>query len=262
MRLKDSSMTIRRLTQTASLLFLHSSRGFDIKWLCNPVLSCHSCVLSWFACPIGVFVHYSGYHLFPLFAFGTVLLVGALFGRLLCGWICPFGFLQDILYKIPGKKFSLPGWTEMIKYPVLIVTVLLIPFLLGEETAYSFCRFCPASAIQVTIPNVIAAGFTEIPHPTIIKLGILASILIMVVFSSRAFCKVLCPIGALLAPLNLLSFWTIGMSAEACVSCSKCDRSCPTAVKPSSRISQGIPPNRSFDCVVCHDCQNVCPTKK
>ena len=135
----------RQSVQFVSLFLLHSSWGPEFKWLCNPVLSCHSCVLAWFACPIGVFVHYSGYHLFPFLAVGTVLLLGVFLGRLLCGWVCPFGLLQDLLYKMPGPKFHMPKWTVNVKYVVLLVTVILLPFFLGEQTMLSFCRWCPAS---------------------------------------------------------------------------------------------------------------------
>jgi len=250
----------RRIVQALSLLLLHSSWGPDLKWLCTPVLSCHSCVLSWFACPIGVFVQYSGYHVFPYLAVGTALVFGVLFGRLLCGWVCPFGFLQDLLHKIPGRKFTLPRWTSNMKYIVLIGMVFLVPFLLGEQTIYSFCRICPASALQVTVPNLIASGFQSISVATIVKLAILVAVLVLVMFSSRAFCKTLCPIGALLAPLNFLSFWAVKPPKD-CISCKKCDRICPTSVSPSSRITEKVPPNRALDCVVCHDCQSVCPEK-
>jgi polyferredoxin len=250
----------RRIVQTISLVFLHSSWGPELKWLCNPVLSCHSCILSWFACPIGVFVHYSGYHVFPFLAVGTLLLFGVLFGRLLCGWMCPFGFLQDLLHKIPGRKFTLPKWTNNIKYVVLVVMVFIIPFLLGAETAYSFCRVCPASALQVTLPSLVGGGFQSISVSTVVKLAILVAVLVLVIFSSRAFCKVLCPIGALMAPLNFLSFWIV-KPPKNCISCEKCDKVCPTDVVPSSRIAEGIPANRTLDCVVCHDCQPPCPKK-
>lgn len=241
-------------------MLLHSSWGPELKWLCNPVLSCHSCVLSWFACPIGVFVHYAGYHVFPYLAVGTILLLGVLFGRLFCGWVCPFGFLQDLLHKIPSKKFTLPKWTNNIKYLVLVGMVFLIPFLLGERTAYSFCRVCPASAIQVTMPDIISTRFQSIDIATVVKLAILVGVLVLVIFSSRAFCKTMCPIGAMMAPLNLVSFWIV-KPPKNCISCAKCDRACPTDVSPSSRISEGIPANRTLDCVVCHDCQPPCPQK-
>ena len=128
----------RRITQLTSLIILHSSWGPELKWLCNPVLSCHSCVLAWFACPVGVFVHYSSYHIFPFIAVGTVLLIGALAGRLFCGWVCPFGFLMDMLYKIPSPKFDMPKWSGWFKYAVLGLTVIGLPFFLGESNAIAF----------------------------------------------------------------------------------------------------------------------------
>lgn len=257
-------MIKRRITQILSLLLLHSSWGPELKWFCNPVLSCHSCVLSWFACPIGVYIHYSGYHLFPFIALGMVLLLGVVLGKLFCGWVCPFGFLQDLLYKIRTRKFVLPHWTGKIKYLVLVFMVFLIPFFLGEETMYSFCRICPASALQITLPNMISSGSLALPLAAAVKLSILVAVLLVAVFSSRAFCKVLCPIGALLAPLNLFSFWKVKLPTENCNSCEKCDEVCPSNVSPSSRIVKGVPSNRILDCMVCHDCRTVCPqmTKK
>ncbi len=250
----------RRLSQLISLLVLHSSWGPEAKWLCNPVLSCHSCALAWFACPIGVFVHYSGYHLFPFLAFGMVLLVGVLVGRLLCGWVCPFGFLLDMLYKIPSPKFDLPAWTGYIKYVVLAAMVVAIPYALGESTLYSFCRVCPASAVQVTIPNMITNGLESVNVLTAIKLGLLAVVLVFAIFSSRSFCKVLCPIGALLGPLNYISFWAMNLPPKRpCTGCKRCDAVCPSNGQPFSRIANGVSPNRAAECVVCHDCQQACP---
>lgn len=254
-------MTKRRISQIVSLVLLHSSWGPELKWLCNPVLTCHSCVLAWFACPIGVFIHYSGYHLFPFFAAGMVLVIGVLVGRLLCGWVCPFGFLMDVLYKIPSPKFLLPQWTGYLKYVVLAAMVVLIPFIFGESTMYSFCRICPASAIEVALPNLALSGFNTVSVLTVVKLVILVGVVALAVFSSRSFCKVFCPIGALLAPLNLVSFWAMKPPTFACQACSRCDRYCPSNGLPSDRIRHGIPPNRALECIVCHDCQSVCVHK-
>ena len=233
-----------------------------MKWLCNPVLSCHSCVLAWFACPVGVFVHYSGYHAFPFFAIGTVLLIGVLVGRLFCGWVCPFGFLTDMLHKIPSPKFNMPGWTAYIKYGVLGAGVIGLPFVFGESTNWSFCRVCPASAVQVTVPNLILGAYGEIGLGTVVKLAVLAGVLVLAIMSSRSFCKVFCPIGAMLAPLNYVSFWVVKPPHPACADCAKCDRACPSGNEPSSRILAGLPANRAADCIVCHDCRNACPVVK
>lgn len=239
---------------------LHCSWGLDAKWLCNPVLTCHSCPLSWFACPIGVFVHYAAYWAFPFLAVGTVLALGVVFGRLLCGWVCPFGFIQDLLYKIPGRKYILPNWTGYIKYAVLVLFVLLLPALFGESTVFSFCRYCPASAIEVTLPNVASAGIAGLDAGSWIKLGVLAVVLLLAMASSRSFCKVFCPIGAILGPLNLVSFWTVKPIAK-CQECHRCDKYCPANGIPSKHMAQGVPPSRALECIVCHDCQKACPHK-
>ena len=252
----------RRFVQSLSLLLLHSSWGPEAKWFCTPIYSCHACPLSWFACPVGVFIHYSGYRVFPFLAVGTLVVFGALLGRMLCGWVCPFGFLQDLLHRIPSRKFTAPGWTASIKYVVLALTVFLIPFFLGADTLFSFCRFCPAAAIQVTLPWAAKNGFGAFQWYQWVKIGLMVVTLIAAVFSSRLFCKVLCPIGALMAVFNYVSFWRVKVPTQACVSCSECDKVCPTDVNPSERILKGLPPSHNLDCVLCHECRSVCPVKE
>jgi polyferredoxin len=251
-------MKKRRIIQYLSLLLLHSSWGPELKWFCNPVLSCHSCVLSWFACPVGVFVHFSGYHIFPLLPVGMVLLAGVFVGRLLCGWVCPFGLLQDLLHKIPSVKISLPHWTAYTKYALLFLLVILTPYLWGESTMYSFCRICPAGTLQASLPAVIAGGFSTFRIATLVRWSVLAAILMLAVVSARSFCKVLCPLAAVLAPLNYLSLWTVKAPAETCRSCGKCDAACSMDITPSVRIGRKIPANRDPECIVCHECQAAC----
>jgi ferredoxin len=250
----------RTITQAISLVLLHSSLWdwAQLKWFCNPVLNCHSCALAWFACPVGVFVHYSGYHIFPFLAIGTVLLLGVFIGRLLCGWVCPFGFLQDLIYRIPSRKFVLPAWTSNVKYGVLILMVFMIPFFLGEQTFFSFCRICPAAALQSTIPNLVETGASWLQVVVMVKLGFLVFFLIISTLSHRAFCKVFCPIGAMLAPLNLICFWKIERPTKECVNCTWCDETCPPSGAPSSRISKGVSPSRVLDCIFCYECKNQC----
>lgn len=248
----------RRWIQFGSLVALLSSWGPQAKFFCMPVMNCHSCALAWFACPIGVFIHFAGFRIFPYLALGTVLLIGALLGRLLCGWVCPMGLLQDLLYRLPGRKINLPRWTNAVKYVSLAILVVLLPFLWGETTLASFCRICPTSALQVTIPGLITGAVKSISPMVALRLAVLVAVIGLAVVSSRSFCRILCPIGAMLAPLNYLSFWKVGPNRKACTNCKACDRVCPTDVKPSERLKAGLPANRALDCVLCHDCTARC----
>jgi polyferredoxin len=256
--------SFRRCVQIFSLFLFHAAVG-PLAWLqarslCLPVLSCHACALSWTACPIGVLLHFSGWHIFPFVALGFLLAFGALVGRLLCGWVCPFGTLQALLYRIPSPKIKLPAWTSYIKYVILILTVFLFPFIWGELTAASFCRICPAAFIQVVVPTWIQNGFTWAGWLSGIRVLFFVLVVVLAILSSRSFCKVFCPIGALLAPLNYLSFWKVKSPDAQCVACKRCDRLCSTDVQPSLRILEGIDPNRHPDCIVCHECQHpTCP---
>jgi polyferredoxin len=226
----------RRWVQFGALAALLSSWGPQAKAFCLPVMNCHSCALAWFACPIGVLIHFAGFRVFPFLALGTLLLIGVLFGRLLCGWACPMGLLQDLLFRLPGRKIELPRWTAWIKYALLVIMVGLLPFLWGETTLASFCRICPTSAIQVTLPGFFTGAIKSVSPMVALRLAILAGVLALAIVSSRSFCRVMCPIGALLAPLNYLSFWKVNPRKDNCLTCGACDKACPTRVVPSTRL--------------------------
>jgi ferredoxin-type protein NapH len=253
----------RRITQFLSLIALNSAYWpwAQARWLCLPVLNCHACALAWFACPIGVMMHYSGWHIFPFVALGMVLTIGVVFGRLFCGWVCPFGTLQGLLYKIPSPKFNLPPRTGYMKYVVLAFMVFLIPFLWGESTQYSFCRICPAATLEAVIPGWFSSGFDWKGINTIARIAVLLTVIAAAILSSRSFCKILCPIGAILSPLNYFSLWKVKPPTHDCISCGRCDRTCTTHINPSKRIKMHVNPSDHIDCITCHACQPVCPAR-
>ena len=116
----------------------------------------------------------------------------------------------------------------------------------------------PCGTLQASLPSAIASRFADLQTATLVRWGVLLIILVLAVVSARSFCKVLCPLGALLAPLNYLSFWTIQAPPETCLSCKKCDAACSMDIQPSARIDRGIPANRNLECIVCHECQTAC----
>ncbi|MFZ5831872.1 MAG: 4Fe-4S binding protein, partial [Planctomycetota bacterium] len=101
----------QRTMLQAAFALLWLSPFLRIHSVCGPVFHCYSCPLAAFSCPIGALANFSALHVFPFIAVGTLLLVGALFGSLVCGYACPFGLFQDLLGKIPTPKFRLPAWT-------------------------------------------------------------------------------------------------------------------------------------------------------
>ena len=125
----------RRYTQLiAAVLYNCNIRGFAggtiykgaAKGLCAPGLNCYSCPGATLACPLGSLQSglLSSRYRFSYYVLGTILLMGILFGRLICGFLCPFGLVQDLMYKIPIRKVlrRIPGdrYLRYIKYAVLL----------------------------------------------------------------------------------------------------------------------------------------------
>src|SRR5512137_2589992 len=117
-------MRIRPWVQTLFLGVWLAPVGKWLHSLPGCVFHCYSCPLSSFACPIGVLANYAALapvaFEVPYLLLGILLVVGAVSGSLACGWACPFGFLQDLLAKIPTPKFRLPTWTGYFRYVVLV----------------------------------------------------------------------------------------------------------------------------------------------
>ena len=115
------------------------------KTVCVPGLNCYSCPAASGACPIGAFqaVVGSSKFSFSYYITGFLILLGVLLGRFICGFLCPFGWFQELLHKIPTKKLSTKRLKPLtyLKYAVLLVMVFLLPAFLvndvGMETRSS-----------------------------------------------------------------------------------------------------------------------------
>ena len=106
---------------------LYQGKG---KYLCVPGLNCYSCPGAAGACPIGAFqaVIGSSKFRFSYYVTGILILLGVLLGRFICGFLCPFGWLQELLHKIPSPKLSTRRLKPLryIKYAVLLIMVVLL----------------------------------------------------------------------------------------------------------------------------------------
>lgn len=123
---------LRTYTSFISTWFLNLGIfGFQYRNICSYGFNCHGCPWATFACPIGVMAFTSGMGRFFLLPISFILFIGLMLGRLVCSFACPFGFFQDILYKIPTPKIVLPKFTRLIKYAALLGLVFIFPFLFG-----------------------------------------------------------------------------------------------------------------------------------
>jgi polyferredoxin len=222
-----------------------------LRWHSIPgcVFHCYACPLAAVACPIGILGQFAALHLIPLLALGVLVTVGALVGSAVCGWACPFGFMQDLLARIPTPKFDLPAWLGVGRYLSLILLVLAVPFLLGVEHFLFFCNVCPAGALEGALGQSIYRGQLFIPNT--LKLTVTGLVLALALFTYRPWCRVLCPLGGIFALFNRVSFLYLRFRAPKCTECNLCRSRCDYGVK----IDQSI---NNTACVRCLEC-TACP---
>lgn len=234
------------------------------KAVCVPGLNCYSCPGALGACPIGSLQATLGSrnYKFAFYVLGFLMIVGALLGRFVCGWLCPFGLIQDLLYKIPFlRKFkTLPGdrILKWLKYGILAFFVILLPLfavdLIGQGKPWFCAYICPAGTAEAGIPLVLLnEGLRAVLGWLYAwKLAILIVIVLLSILVYRPFCRYLCPLGAIYGLFNPVALYRYKIDAEKCTKCGSCQRACKIDIKTYEK------PN-SMDCIRCGACKSACP---
>ena len=235
----------------------------NVKTMCVPGLNCYSCPAATGACPIGAFqaVVGSSKFKFTYYITGFFILLGVLLGRFICGFLCPFGWFQDLLHKIPGKKLSTAKLKPLryLKYVILVVFVILLPAFVTNSLGMGdpfFCKYiCPQGVLEGAIPLSLAnSGIrAALGHLFTFKVTVLALFIILSILFYRPFCKWICPLGAIYSLFNKVSFLKIQVDHEKCVGCQKCSRVCKMDVNVVDT------PNHP-ECIRCGECMKACPT--
>ena len=261
-------MDKRRFTiQTASAL-LHNAdfKGFftgklysgPLKSVCVPGLNCYSCPGAVGACPIGSLQSFLGglRFRFPYYVLGLLIFFGALLGRTVCGFLCPFGWLQELVHAIPVFKktdrFALDKPLRTLKYGILALLLLLPLFV--KLTPF-FCKYlCPAG----TLSGILLAARDRLVRSRLggffaWKCAVLAMITTASLVVWRPFCKYLCPLGAIYGMFSRCSLHRLRLDKDRCVSCGKCAAVCRMCVDPAENPD-------SAECIRCGECVGSCPT--
>jgi polyferredoxin len=232
--------------------------GLRLHSISGCVFHCYACPLATLACPIGVIAQFAALPVFPLIAVGILVAVGGMVGSLLCGWACPFGFLQDLIARIPLPKFRIPGWMGHGRILVLAGAVVLVPMLWGEGHPLFICRWCPAGALEAAVPNMVtqAARGQEIAWMSSQKFAILAGLLLAAALTYRPWCTVLCPLGGVLSLFNRFSIFHLRFAAEMCTDCRFCRSQCSCGIKPDLFANE----SRCTRCLECTTCGAISPS--
>lgn len=270
--LKKIKPSKRKLIQLYSaLLFNANLKGFssgviyqgNTKNLCAPGINCYSCPGAVSACPLGSLQNaLTGQDKSTAFYIvGIILLYGLLAGRWICGWLCPFGLIQELFYKIKTPKLKKSKFTRVLsylKYVLLVLFVFIIPLLyaLRNVPVPAFCKYiCPAGTLEGAmglLSNKVNESFLRMLGPIFTwKFLLMVSIIVACVFIFRFFCRFICPLGALYGFFNKISFFGIKLEKPKCVDCGKCISKCKMDIKHVG----------DHECISCGECIEVCPTK-
>ena len=259
-RKRFSIQTAAALLQNANFKGFFTGRIYQgaSKSVCVPGLNCYSCPGAVGACPLGSLQSFLGSRpvKLPYYVAGLLLFFGALLGRAVCGFLCPMGWLQELLHRIPfpkklrGDRAS--GPLRRLKYVVLALTVVLPLFF--ALTPF-FCKYlCPAGTLAGILLALADAAVRPLLGGIFVwKAAVLVSLVAASLLVFRPFCKYLCPLGAVYGLCNRFSLYRAEVDADKCIRCEKCAAACRMGVEPQKAIN-------SAECIRCGDCARACPT--
>ena len=264
-------MTRRLIQLYSALLYNAHLKGFaegqiytgPLKSVCVPGLNCYSCPGAIAACPLGALQNAvaASADRPAFYVVGLLLLFGLLLGRVICGFLCPFGLLQELLHKIPTKKLKKSPLTRKlsrVKYVILAVFVLAIPawFALRRLPLPAFCKYiCPAGTLEGAVLLVLHPANEALRAMTgglfWWKIAVMVMVLSACVFIYRAFCRFLCPLGALYGLFSRLALLGVKVDKARCIDCDACLHVCPMDIRMVG----------DSECVHCGHCIDACPAK-
>ncbi len=231
----------------------------------------------------------------PWAALAFVFVIGAVLGRAFCGWVCPMGFIQDMISMAKGSigqvDVRMHGGGKRVKYFLLafalfvsISLAIALSMGIGQDYKQSlsifadgiFIPWAPEGALFSTIPRAILYIRENVASTFLAKFSVaqlgewIRSIPIMIAFGlvilavffygaykvPRFWCRYMCPVGAMMAPFQSCSFVGMKRDPVKCSKCPHCEAACPMQI----RILM-LPWEKFNDpeCILCGDCADACP---
>jgi polyferredoxin len=191
--------------------------------------------------------------LFLLLAFASISLV---FRKAFCGWLCPVGTVSEWLWQggreIFGRNFAPPRRLDVALRSLKYMLLFLFVYAVGTMSVGDIRAFMESP--YGLIADVKMLDFFRTLGTT--AAAVLAVLVVASVFVQNAWCRYLCPYGALMGLVSLLSPTRVRRDADACIDCGKCARVCPSQLPVDERLSV-----RSPECTACLECVSACPVQ-
>ena len=235
-----------------------------VKNVCVPGLNCYSCPGAVGACPLGALQNAAASTgaRAGTYVLGILMLFGIILGRMVCGWLCPMGLIQELLHRIPTPKIRKSRVTavlSLLKYVILAVFVLVLPLWYGLRHNLplpAFCKYiCPAGTLEGALMLMLHPDNADLRSLTggifYWKLAVLIAMVISCVFIFRAFCRFICPLGAIYSLFSKIALLGVRVDMNKCNNCGACVKTCQMDIK---RVGDR-------ECIQCGECIDVCPEK-
>jgi len=198
------------------------------------------------------YVHPAGFFLFTSF-----LLMSFVFRKAFCSWLSPVGTVSEYLWKLGRatfrRNFQLPRWSDIALRSLKYALLSFFAYAVAGMSAAAIAKFLGSPYVLVV--DVRMLNFFRFLGGT--TAFVVLGIVIASIFVQNFWCRYLCPYGAFLGLVSLLSPARITRNLGTCIDCAKCAKACPSAL-PVDRLVQ----IRSAECTGCLECVAVCPAKE
>lgn len=266
-------MRIRTLRIASQVVFFLIAwlglAGVAMTGLIYPYFFCVAGPGAWAACPVKYLeIGFMGLEhslLILAYLIGFFGLFTLVVGRAFCGWMCPIGFTQEVLYKL--RRLVMPvlrlfkgpveGLANSIgsmgpapryyKYGILI----LIPLASLATGKLVFTGIDPIGGLTATIPALLTGNEYTFGDLFWVKILLLVAFLLMSFAVMRAWCRFLCPLGALTSPMNKVSLLQVKREDDKCTKCNACISVCPMKIDVPTM-------DRDMECIMCGRCVSSC----
>ena len=264
---KNHAPTRRRIIQLyAALLTNANLKGFGdghiysgaTKNICTPGLNCYSCPGAVAACPLGALQNSLGSSgtTTPYYILGIIALFGLILGRTICGFLCPFGLTQDLLYKVKSPKLKKSAATRILsylKYLLLITLVIAVPLI--YHNVPGFCKYiCPAGTFGGSVSLLASETnndlYAMLGYLFSWKFCLLVMCIVLCIFVYRGFCRFICPLGAIYGFFNGIALLGVKFEKSKCIDCGMCISKCKMDIRHVG----------DHECINCGECIPLCPT--